>query len=131
MPHTTKFENTLGEVTITSDEVIAVTDGDARALLDYLKTMKESMPSLETLEVIRDPLDLEHYTYTFEADDGRKWEQNLWVEPGRDLQDFRTTGFGNKVKAYASTEYPSHRLVRDRCISLIRSFGVIEIRCSW
>ena len=125
---TTKFENTV--FTCTMDAVgdgVPTNSQDARDLLDALADLHGAIP-LSKFDVDRDPVDLELYTYRFEAADGRKWRQNVRVpnDGSEPSMDFDTMG-----DFWRMSEFAPHRLVRDKTLALIKVYGAWNVKCRW
>lgn len=123
--HTTRLENTNLDLTIESDAVTPLHDGDVRALVDCLRAFN-AMCDLKKLDMERDAVDLTKHSYEFEGNDGRKWKQSIWVPPTETEQmTFNVTD------KWSESEFSLHRPVRAYCINLVRAFGVSKIKVRW
>jgi len=66
------------------------------------------------------------YRYTFEAADGRKWRQDLTIQPGQEVgQTFSVSDI------WLESEFALHRQVRAMAIELVQKYGATDIRLVW
>lgn len=123
--HTTRFENTTIDLTIDSEIVVPVDDGDCRMLIDSLRALSAATP-LKKFDVVRNASEPTEFSYEFEANDGRKWKQTIWVpESGPSSMLF------NVSDPWTEDEFIPHRTVRAICTSMIRTFGVSKVKVRW
>lgn len=121
----TELKNTTINCLFSADQAVPVDDGDVRVFLDSLKSLHTAAP-LTKFDVVRDIVDPTKFSYEFQAADGRKWKQTLWVPVnGEPTMQFTVND------SWKESEFVLHRPVRAVCIALIRHYGISKIKCRW
>ena len=120
---TLEIKDLSREIKIVSDTPLYVTDPVIDVLIAEVTAFEGKVSGgLSELKVEKvGPV----YLYSFEAADGRTWEQTITVPAtGEASMDF-------ECDAFTELEFAPHREVRARVIALIRSHGLTLMEVTW